>query len=244
MRSKEEIKEYITENHIVPNILSIFLAKFEYEEAKEYLRDDVTEEAFKDQIIKTDDGVTKLVSVLKNSISSLMIGICNDLLVPQASVGSFVDKVRFLKAFLWFNGDEEVIKKLTFEKIDTQNLFDLSENLLSLKGGYNLSDFKKYMIDVERILSMKYELIHKMGSKVISKKLLSYIPDDFEKKVGKKSTYWFKKLEGDNERLILKEYSGKLEGDPDAKKKPAHLKRKTRKPSKAQRKEVKVAKKK
>ena len=100
MRTKEEIQEFLAENHIVPNILQIFLAKFTFEESKQYLRPDVTEEIFNKQVVKDDEQLEVFIGTLKNSVSSLLIGIMNSTLATDSGAAQWIDQMRFLKGFL------------------------------------------------------------------------------------------------------------------------------------------------
>ena len=103
MRSNQEISQYIEDNRVIPNVLHFFLSRFSYEEAKVHLKKEVTEKMFKDEVAKSEEGLDDFMNKLRNSISSIFIGLANDLLMPQARIIDFLHKVLFLKQFLWFD---------------------------------------------------------------------------------------------------------------------------------------------
>lgn len=212
MKSKQEIIEYMKNRRIIPNILHIFLSRFEYEEAKQYLKAEVTEELFLEHISKTEEDLHQFLNTLRNSISSLFISLTNDILLPEANVMTFVDKILFLKQFLWFLDMEKIGNLLSFETISTDQLQQVKNEIkeMDIDSIFNFVEYEKYLVDVEKILSLKYRLSHKRGNKITHEKLISYIPKGFtEKHSKKKGRYWIKNIKvkkgAPKEKFIIRE---------------------------------------
>jgi hypothetical protein len=204
MRTKQEVLDFMETQRIIPNVLNIFLAEFEFEEAEKYLQKDVTEEVYNNAVRKTKEEQERFLNTLKNSISALFINIINNMILPQAKILEFIDQVLFLKQFLWFDKKDHLTKELSFEYITTKVIIDLSKKIKEEDDDiYNFVEFDKYMIDVEKIITMKYKLTYKKDGKVLEEKLLSYVPEGFQEKMGKKEKYW-KKIIGKKEYMIVK----------------------------------------